>query len=250
MKENKGAKPQESPPETIEGAIASSPEAISEAQEKVSETPTPEQGETQPVKEEQGETPLHENPRFKEVVDEKNWYKERLQEMVNRPAPQPQQPQTQQDPYAGMDAETARFYQQMDARIDQRAGKLLQTKITPQIDAARNEFARIKTAQFHAAHPEIKPNSPEERAIAQKISEAAAYGYPLDPESAYRDVMYPNAVGQKRETNEQQQQQKLQAKKQANVVSPSSVSQAAVPPHKETYDEEIARRMRTEDITE
>jgi len=239
------AKQPEDSSSPLEGAIASSPEALSEAQEKVTETPTPQEGETPPVKEEQGEAPLHEHPRFKEVVDEKNWYKERLQEVMNRPQPtQPQQPQTQQDPYAGYSAEEQVFLRQRDERTRQILREEIGKNINPQIEAAKNEFARIRVEQFHKDHPDIKPNSPQETQIAGKISQ----GYL--PEDAYRSVMWDKNVGQKRETSEQQQQQKLQAKRQANVVSPGSVSQASVPPTKETFDEEIARRVRTENITE
>ena len=240
MEEPKGANPQESPPETIEGAIASSPEAISEAQEVVTETPTPQEGETPPVKKEQGETPLHEQPRFKEVIDEKNWYKQQLEQQMARQQQPPQQPQQPADPYAGMDAETARFYQNMDTRIEQKAKQILQTNVTPQIQQGIEEIARLRVEQFRKDHSDVKASSPEEMQIAQKIRS----GYL--PEDAYRAVMWDKKVGEKRTTNTQQQQQRLDAKRQANVVSPNSVSQASVPPKKETFKEELARKMNTD----
>jgi len=218
-------------PSTIEGAIASSPEAVEEARE-VTETATPQQAETPPVKEEQEETPLHEHPRFKEVVDEKNWWKEQYQQQQQRqqtPQPQPQ------DPDAGKTPEEKVFWQ----NVRQEAQKA----VSPQIQAGVNEIARLRTTIFLKEHPDVKEGTPEYQQIAQKISQ----GYL--PDDAYKAVFWDKKVETKRETNTAQQQQRLEAKKKANVVSPQSVNPAAVPPTKESFREEITRKMNDWDGT-
>lgn len=234
------AKPQESSPETMEGAIASSPEAISEAQEKVTETPTPKEGETPPVKEEQGETPLHEHPRFKEVVDEKNWYKQQLEQQMARQQVPLQQPAQPQDPYAGMTPEEKVFWMKQREIAKEEATKVLQQNVNPQIQQGIQEIARLRVEQFRKDHSDIKANSPEEMQIAEKIRS----GYL--PEDAYRAVMWDKKVGEKEASNQQTQQQRLEAKKKANVVSPQSVSSAATPAKGETYEDELRRKMNTE----
>jgi len=232
--EKQDAKPEESSP--LEGAIASSPEAVSEAQEKVTETPTPQEGVTpEPVKEEQGETPLHEHPRFKEVVDEKNWYKQQLEQQMARQQ-QPQAPP--QDPFAGMTPEEKVFWQNVDARAETKAKQILQTQVNPQLQAGIQEVARLRVEQFRRDHPDIKADSVEETAIAEKIRT----GYL--PEDAYRAVMWDTKVGEKRESSQAEQQKRLAEKRQANVVSSQSVSQQAVTPTKEKFDDAVARKIR------
>ena len=66
------------------------------------------------------------------------------------------------------------------------------------------------------------------------------------PDDAYKAVMWDKKVGEKRVESQQTQQQRLEAKKKANVVSPQSVSPATQPPPKESYEEELRRRMNTE----
>jgi hypothetical protein len=221
------------PSSELEGAIASSPEAIQEAQ-GAAQTPPAEQGETQPEKE---ETPLHEHPRFKEVVDEKNWYKQQLEQIVQRqqqPTPQPQAPQT--DPYAGMTAEERVFWQKQREIAREEAQKV----IGPQVQQGIQEIARLRVEQFQRDHPDVKANSPEETQIATKIRQ----GYL--PEDAYRAVMWDKKVGQVQQTKTQQQQQRLQQKRQANVVSPTSVSPQAAPSSNMSFEDELRHRLNTE----
>jgi hypothetical protein len=69
----------------------------------------------------------------------------------------------------------------------------------------------MKTAQFRSGHPDIKPNSPEEIAIAERISS----GYL--PEDAYKAVMWDTKFGDAQGQQEQQNRQKTEAKRQANM---------------------------------
>lgn len=232
MEEQKDVNPESS----LEGAIAESPAAQQEAQEVVQqpeETQTP-PAETEGVTPEPIETPAEEGKipydRFKEKVDETNWLKQQLEaERQARVQPAPVQ---SQDPDVGKTPEEKVFWQQ----VRQEAAKA----VSPQIEAAKQEFARIRAEKFFGDHPDIKAGTPEETQIAQKVSQ----GYL--PDDAYRVVMWDSKVGQQQVKTQQTQQQRLQAKRQANVVSQSSVSQQSTPSKNETFDEELTRKLNTE----
>jgi hypothetical protein len=242
MLEEQDAKQEENSSNSLEGAIASSPEAQKEAQEMVPETATPQKAEAQPAEEEQGETPLHEHPRFKEVIEEKNYWRQLVEQLVaQRQVPQPSPAQPQQDQYSGMTPEEKVFWQNVDARAEQKAKQIMQSQINPQLEAAKQEFARLRVEQFYKDHPDIKPGSSEEHQIAEKVKS----GYL--PDDAYRIVMWPKVVGQKRVNNQEEQKQKIEAKRKANVVS--SGSSASAPPKKESFMEEIRREIMNSEIT-
>jgi len=189
-------------------AIASSPEAL-EQQSQEAQTPAKEevtQEQTEQQAEEESRVPYS---RLKEVVDEKNWYKQQLeQRLAQQNQQQPQQPVT--DPYSGMNPEEERFWR----AVDQRAEKIAERKlgqISPVIDAGRMELATMKVQQFRSTHSDIKPNSPEEIAIAERISS----GYL--PEDAYKVVMWDKKVADAEKQGNINVKQKIEAKKQANV---------------------------------
>jgi hypothetical protein len=230
MVEEKGVTP-ESP---LEDAVASSSEAEQQTQE--TETPTPQEGVTPEPEEPQAEEQRVPYDRFKEKVDEANWYKQQLEAQIARQqAPQPVAPQA--DPYANMTPEEKVFWQNVDRRAEQKAKELFEQQISPQLEAAKKEFAVQRIEAFRKEHPEIKTNSPEEQMIAEKVRQ----GYFL--EDAYKVVMYEKKVAEKQLSSQQQQKQRLEAKKKANVVSQQSVSQQSVKPPKETYEEEVRRKM-------
>jgi hypothetical protein len=204
-------------------AIASSPEALEqptqETQTPAKEEATQEQAEQQA--EEEARVPYS---RLKEVVDEKNWYKTQLEQRLAQQSQQQLQQPTQ-DPYAGMTPEEEKFMRMMDARAE----KIAETKIrqiSPVIDAGRMELAQMKVQQFRASHSDIKPNSPEEIAIAEKIQ----MGYL--PEDAYKTVMWDKRVADAEKQGNINIKQKIEAKKQANVEQ-RSIPQGATPPTKE-----------------
>ena len=84
----------------------------------------------------------------------------------------------------------------------------------------------MKVQQFRTQHSDVRPNSPEEVAIAEKIQ----MGYL--PEDAYRSVMWDKKVGEKTEQLNQSNRQKIEAKKSANVEQ-RSIPNNAIPPTKE-----------------
>lgn len=198
-------------------AIASSPEAL-EAESTETQTPP---AKTEGVEQEEPRVPYS---RLKEVVDEKNWLKQQLEQRLAQQQNQ-QQPSASADPYAGMNPEEERFWR----AVDQRAEKIADSKmrqISPVIDAGRMELAQMKVQQFRNAHPDIKPNSPEEVEIAQKISS----GYL--PEDAYKVVMWESKVSQSEQQASLKTKQKIEAKKQANVEQQSIPQGANAPTNK------------------
>jgi len=221
MEEAKDVTGASSAPSALESAIASSPEVEQEATQEVvqAQAPTAEQGTEQPVVEqEEGRIPYS---RFKEKVDEANFYKELLSRQ-----PQPTQPVQQQpvNPYANMSPEEERFWRAVDERAEKVAERKL-SQITPVIEAGRMEIAQSKVVQFRQAHPDIKPDSPEEMEIAQRIS--AGYR----PDDAYWSVMGPRGIRVAEEKGKQIVKQQIEAKKKANVGSTTGVSQQAVAPN-------------------
>ena len=101
----------------------------------------------------------------------------------------------------------------------------------------RMEIAQTKVAQFRVAHPDIRPNSPEETEIAQRISS----GYL--PDDAYWSVMGPRGIRVAQEQTKQQVKQQMEAKRQANVGATSGVNSQVVSPKKETFRETAARLL-------
>jgi len=220
MADEQGVK--ETQPSPLADAIASSPEVLEqptqETQTPAKEEATQEQAEQQA--EEESRVPYS---RLKEVVDEKNWYKQQLEQRLAQQSQQQLQQPTQ-DPYAGMAPEEERFWR----AVDQRADKIAEAKvrqISPVIDAGRMELAQMKVQQFRASHSDIKPNSPEEIAIAEKIQ----MGYL--PEDAYKTVMWDKRVADAEKQGNINIKQKIEAKKQANVEQ-RSIPQGGTSPTK------------------
>ena len=205
-------------------AIASSPEVKEEVEQQISDTQTPtaEEGVNQEQVELQEEEPRIPYSRFKEKVDETNWYKQQLELQLQRQQSQQpiQQPTTES--YTGMTAEEERFWRAVDARAEKIAEQKIQ-KVNPMLNAGIRELTILKVQQFRTAHPDIKPNSPEENQIAQKIGQ----GYL--PEDAYRAVMWDRKVADSEKQANQQVKQKTEAKKQANVEQRSIPSNASLP---------------------
>ncbi len=224
----------------LEGAVASSPEVQQKAQEaQETEPSTPQKEETQEP-EQQAEEQSVPYGRFKEVNDEKNWFKslaEKQQQQLNQPS---QQPPTAQDPYAGMDAETKAFWQRNREIAREEAQKVLK----PQADAAVTRIANLEIQNFRMRHPEVKPNSELETRITQRVNQ----GYPL--EDAFKLETYETRVGQSAVQKVQTNQQRLEAKKKANVASPQSNSANLSNPPNLSFKEDIAQQMRNTSLDE
>ena len=217
--ENQGVP--ETSPSPLAAAIASSPEALEE-QTQETQTPPAQEGVTQePV--EESKIPYS---RLKEVVDEKNWYKQQLERKLQESQSQQQFQQPAQPPQElGNTPEEREFYR-LQRQIAREEAEKVFGRVTPIIDAGRMELVLMKVQQFRTQHSDVRPNSPEEVAIAEKIQ----MGYL--PEDAYRSVMWDKKVGEKTEQLNQSNRQKIEAKKSANVEQ-RSIPNNAIPPTKE-----------------
>src|SRR3990167_6564164 len=82
--------------------------------------------ETPAQKVEPKEPPFNEHPRFKELIEERNYWRNVASKAVERPVIQQQQaPQApSEDPYAGMSEEEKTFYR----RLDERSSKIAEAK--------------------------------------------------------------------------------------------------------------------------
>ena len=195
-------------------AIASSPEALNEQTQEAQTQTAETQGDTQEQTEQQAEEARVPYSRLKEVVDEKNWYKQQLEiRLSQQTQQQPQQPTTPPQELGNTPEEREfwRVQRQIAREEAERVSREQLGRISPVIDAGRMELAQMKVQQFRNAHPDIKPNSPEEIQIAEKIN----MGYL--PEDAYRTVMWDKVKVQAEKQANTQVKQKIEAKKQANV---------------------------------
>lgn len=221
--ENEQGAPAESP-SALADAIASSPEALEQ------EAQGSEQGTPQKPTQEQN-VPFNEHPRFKELIEERNYYRGLLEKQMQNQQQaqqfqQPQSPQPQQPQELGNTPEEREFYRLQRQIAREEALKVSQEQlgqIRPVIDAGRQELARMKVAQFRSEHPDIKPNSPEELAVAERINA----GYTT--EDAYRAVMWDSKFSDTERQKNQQNQQQNEAKKRANVEQRSIPPSAALP---------------------
>jgi hypothetical protein len=229
----------------LEAAMEAS--AASEQQTQQSQTETAEQAVTeeqtveQPVQTEEQKVPY---TRFQEVNQEKNWYKQQLEQQLANQQQMPQQiqqPPPQQNQYANMTPEEERFWRAVDERAAKVANEQFQ-KVTPLFNTGLQEIASMKVQQFRQAHPDIKPNSPEEVEIASRIQT----GY--DPNDAYWSVMGPRGVQRAENMAVKKVQQKIVQKRQANVESSAGVAPASQPKPKETIEETFNRISREEGL--
>ncbi|MBU0598898.1 hypothetical protein KKF61_08010 [Patescibacteria group bacterium] len=141
------------------------------------------------------------------------------------------QPQKVEDnPYAGMDAETEKFYRHLDERA-QRIARQENSVLKQQIEIGKKEIALLRTEQFFKDFPDIKQGSQEEREVAALVSR----GYP--PKDARKIVLFDRIDKQAAVKAKTQVQQKTQQKRQANVEQSSGVSAGALPKPNETFEQ-------------
>lgn len=215
---------------------ATSPVA-EEVQEQEGAAPSAEEEDVTP--EVQEPTPLHEHPRFKEVIEEKNYWRQQA-ETLARPKQEPQQQQQQQ--VMGATPEEREFYRQRQEesrRIAREEFEKANQKTQAQIQAAQQEFARIKVGEFRRSHPDIKQDSQEESEIARKIN----IGY--SPDDAYWSVMGPKGIKNVQQKAVKQVKQQLQVKKKANSIT-TGVETTGLPPtqvSKDSFRKDLEKEM-------
>ena len=234
---------QDSSPELEQALESASPAQEQQTQEAQSESA--EQSVTQEQEEQQEKVgfgdarhPDHERfqqlqEREQEAKQQANWYKQQLETQLQQRQSQQQfqQPQAT-DPYAHLAPEEARWYRERDKQVDERVQKgvekYVNQNVRPILDAGRMEVARVTVADFRRTHPDIKANSPDELAIAEKINT----GY--NPEDAYWSIMGPHGVQRAEGKVKQQFKKTFEAKKKANVESSGMPAKTGLPGGKQT----------------
>jgi hypothetical protein len=178
---------------------------------------------TQQVEQVTPEVPFNEHPRFKELIEERNY----LRALAARNnAPQPVSIQAEADPYTGMDAETKAFFQQVDKRAEQIAKKIVGEKemaFKQELDKTHQILATVSYERFQAKHPDVAPDSQEEMAIATLYSK----GYSL--EDAYKVAMFDKMQNQKVQQAQVKQKQTVQQKVAANVETSTIPASSGLP---------------------
>jgi hypothetical protein len=233
MPEEKQDVNQKSSPELEQALEGTPPSAEQQTQE--TQTPPAEEGVTQEQEQQPEEEQRIPYSRFKEKVDEANWYKQQLErQMQPQPQPQFQQPQPQ-DPYAGMTPEEKVFWQNVDQRAKQEARRIVEQEVKPVLEAGRQQMVQMTVHQFRQMYPDVKPNSPEELGIAEKIQQ----GYPIH--DAYKIVMFEKVRQQTESKVRQQVKQTTEAKRKANVETKSLPSKTALPTGKLSDREAIEK---------
>ncbi len=201
----------------------------------------PQQTESSPVevKEVQPTIPYD---RFKEVNDEKNYYKELLSQSI---ATRQQQGETKQqieeDPYAGMDPDVAAWQRQQDKRTQSlilKEAQKLAEPIRQQLQNTTLQVSKLLEQQFRAVNKDVPAGSMEEQRIAALI------GMGVKPDEASWAVMGPKRTAQAQGQKQQQVQTKIQQKAQANLETSGISSHSGLPNGKKlSFREDLARQL-------
>lgn len=179
--------------------------------------------------------------RFKEVADEKNYWREQAMAAQQRPQQPVSIQHEESDPYAGMDAQTRVFYQEIDKRAEKIAQRLVNQKESEYrttIEALAFQNAKIQEKLFRSEAKDVVPGSAEEREIANLIRAG------LDPEKAAWAVMGPKREAAAKSAAQAKQQQKVQQKAQAGMDTSSIPTHSAVSgKEKLSFRESMERKM-------
>ena len=198
------------------------------------EASTPEQDVTQ----EEQRVPY---TRFKDAIEEKNYYKELLEKQLAQRQERPQQTQPQQDPYASMTPEEERFWRAVDQRADQRAEKKI-AHINAALQMGIKRMASIETRQLRKDYPDLAPGSPEEKEAAKLINQ----GYPAD--HAIKLALFDKTKEKASSKAKTAQQQKIVQKRLANTETSPGVSTSSIPNKAESIEETFLRLAKEEGV--
>ena len=211
-------------------------EESSTSEDEESESSTEEQSE---ATEEQAapEEQIIPYDRFKEVNDEKNYWRDKFAEQAGR---QPEVPET--DPNANLDPQTKVFYQDLDKRTQKaidKARKEERAEYQTRLDALALQNAKIQERLFREDQKDVSPGSKEENEIAGLIRQG------VDPNKAAWAVMGPKRVESAKSNKVVKQQNKTKLKAQANMET-SGVQEGSGLPAGETVDfrSDLDRRMK------
>lgn len=205
-----------------EGAIAESPAADVDqdsSPEVLEETPS---SKVEQVK----EVPFNEHPRFKEVIEEKNYWKEAAMKALDRVStPQPVSV-PEYDPFSDVTAEEKPFFERVDKMVESKARKLIEEKeriFRQELDRTRVMTADMMYRNFLKENPDVVPNSPEEKQIAQLV----AGGYPL--EHAKKIVMFDANARRQVQQTKGKTIEKTKQKSEANLERSTTAPVNGIP---------------------
>jgi hypothetical protein len=182
--------------------------------------------------------------RFKEVNDERNYLREQVNALAQKPHVQqgPVSPTQEADPYAGMNAETKVFYQDLDQRAAKIASKEVQKAEERHKQLVENlqvQNARIQAKLFRQEQADVIPGSKEENEIARYIS----MGIP--PDKAAMAVMGDKRINSAKSGKTQIQKTKAEQKAQANLETAGIPTNSGIPTgEKLSYRDDLDRRFR------
>jgi len=193
------------------------------------------------------EPPFHEHPRWKEVMSDRDKSAQEAaywKGKAEQPAQVPQQPI---DPYAGMDAETERFWRNSEKRTQGQIDQALAIKekdYQATIEALASQNAKIQEKIFRQEQDDVVPGSPEEQEIANLIRAG------LDPERAAMAVMGDKRIAAAKVVKQTTNQQKVQQKAQANVETSGVAPNSGLPKdHKMSTTELLEENAKNMGIT-
>lgn len=182
------------------------------------------------------ETPFHEHPRWKEMIEERNYYRDlamKAVEATKQPVMTPPEP----DPYSGYTPEQRAFWEEIDKRADHRAKRILEEKekeYKAAIDRTNMEVATFHYERFIKDHPDVEPNSPEGREMAANVAIFRRNG--LSPnealERSYRIVYFPKLKSEMESKLKVKKEEKIKEKESANVETSSIPSNSGLPQKK------------------
>ena len=189
---------------------------------------------------EQKEPPFNEHPRWIEVQRDRDYLRDTNAALmklmqIREAAPVINQP----DPYANLTPEEKNFWKQVDERAETIAQRKIES-VRPQVEQELREtkeaVASMAYERFQLQHPDVKPGSQEENAIAQYFQR----GYSLD--DAYKVVMFDRIGVQKAQQVKDIQVNKVQQKIAANVETKGISSTSNLSP-KMSFREALRKGM-------
>lgn len=182
------------------------------------------------------QTPLHEHPRFKEVIQEKNEYKQQAAELqqklveITSRITTPKDPEA--DPYAGLTPEEKNFYRNLDDRTQKQVDRAVQKareeerkNYESQLGSIYKAYGELAANEFLRSHPDLKRGSPEMEDIRKEAFAISKNPTIEDLDRAYKIVMFGKQQQLAAEKEKQKQKQMNQAKAKANL------EQKSVPPN-------------------
>ena len=191
------------------------------------------------------EPPFHEHPRWKEVQQEKEYWRSTAQNLIDK-FQQPNAPvATQQEAdiiqkYGAQDPATREFLRDLNSQMRREATKVGQEMAAPIIrenEVLKRTVASMQEKFFRQENKDVDANSQEEQEIAQLIS----MGVPL--EKATWAVMGPKRVEGAKTGRQQTQKVKTIAKVNANLERTSIPQSSGLPQNRNENFREKADRI-------